>query len=361
MEASKNWAETLNIPQEKLESWRAEAPEGVPLLIWCLKEGKVEFKDYAAWAKNHYSIPVITSEFFSQYEAPESIELEGWSPWMVPVGTWEGLTYVGCVLPPPDPEEGYVYLLAHPNDLGEVYSQMEKADIEESDSDGPAGLLLNLPSLPSMEPSDKATASPAGFTLNIPSLPSEPESAPPPLIPEPQEETIATAVTAIGVKVAEAKEEPKENTSVTQTALVDNKIVKALKGWWVDAEKIFTHAVLVQVVDSELHTVWANGETAKHSPLTINQPSLFRIAMRTQKPYHGFVIENEVHDEFFLKQLEMKAYPSSVTAIALPNEASFIVSYFGFIGKEGQELSLAESLTKQLAQPLSTVISKQAA
>lgn len=343
MESSHAWIEYLNIPTSNLEEWKAEAPEDIPLLVWCLREGKISFKKYASWAKNHYSLPVIHPEFFSNHPPVENLSAADWTPWMVPVATWESVTYIGCVMPPPDPEEGFVYLLANPMNLCEVYSNLEKhleetpqeqevEDLQDSSYQMPDGLILDLKS-----PMTPPSHSPEGLTLNF-ELPNaeevvqaaEPEAAEPEAPPE-EELTIPFAPPAPKTQA---------NLSLPEAALT---------GWWKETQQVFSHAVLLEASESGFNVLWKDGGVAPVVTLSASKPSLFRIALRTEKPYHGFVIENEIHNQFF-DHLGAKGYPSCVTALLVEGskDTRFIACFFGFIGKEGVELNLAESLSKQL-------------
>lgn len=376
MESSFAWIEYLNISPASLDAWKAEAPEDIPLLVWCLKEGKIAFKDYAKWAKNHYSLPVVRHEFFSNHLPLNEVDQRDWSPWMVPVGTWEGLTYIGCVIPPPDPEEGCVYLLADPVDLYKVYSQLEETSISQKPEEEPVteettfhqmpdGLILDLksPMAPPMEPENALSipepphfenevpmVAPAESDSNVPTAPEgltlilktpEEPAAPQPAAPQP----------AAPQPAAPQPAAPPSHLKNSKSVIPEN----ALAGWWSEAKNIFTHAVLLKVAGDHFDVMWKDGQSLSAPSLSIKNPSLFRIALRTGKPYHGFVVENEIHSQFF-ESIGVRGYPSSVTALLVDGtNASFIISFFGFIGKEGMELSLAEALSQQLATSLRNV------
>jgi hypothetical protein len=62
---------------------------------------------------------------------------------------------------------------------------------------------------------------------------------------------------------------------------------------------------------------WDNSAKAdKVTALELNSPSLFRIATRTMRPYHGYVVDNPVHQAFF-SAWGFKALPKHVTGIPI--------------------------------------------
>ncbi len=107
---AQNWVEALQINPEKLSEWSALAPDGVPLLVWCLQEGHIPVDKYLEWASHHFQIPVVKRAYFEgafstetalklHKEATTSVE---WTPWFFPVEQWENVTLVACVEPPAD-------------------------------------------------------------------------------------------------------------------------------------------------------------------------------------------------------------------------------------------------------------------
>ncbi len=344
MEPTQDWLDHLNIPTTQLEAWKLEAPEDVPLLVWCLREGKLKFEDYANWAKNHYSLPVIKPEFFSSSPQIEGLESTEWSPWMVPVAIWENLTYIGCVLPPEDREEGFVYLLADPKDLNNFYLRLEEESAsdpkEDTNFNAPEGLILNLP--PVIPQSSETQSS----EIESPQEESSIDVEPP------------TQVTA--VESAPAVEPP---TAVTAIKPQGPTTTLQLAEWWNEAQGQFGQAVILKVEQNAFLPVWKNGSIISLKPLSSETPSLFRIALRTKKPYHGFVVDNPIHQSFFFEELSSKSYPSCVTAILIGEESSehYIVVFFGYVGADGEELIQAEDLAGKLKSSLKSASQTKAA
>lgn len=356
MENRNSWTEHLNISPAELESWKSEAPGDIPVLVWALREGKISFEAYARWAKGHYELAVLRHEFFTQAAPPPHAEVDQWSPWMVPVAQWESITYVGCVMPPPDPEVGLVYVLAHPKDLEDAYAKLAPStmdDTVETVSESMplppdmSGFKLSLPDAPVDHPPESLTAeAPQGFTLNL-NLPETPDSSTPPesLPPEVppaevlqnEEENLMTAVTQM-TNVTRM-------TQVTTAAPHPASTGPALNEvqWWEEACQKFAHVLVLDASPDQFTLISQNGASMDGSAFfSAAQPSLFRIAYRTQKPYHGFVVENEIHSAFF-KHLAMDTYPNTVTAIAAKGQ---ILVFFGVKDTGMKDISAESELAE---------------
>jgi hypothetical protein len=352
MDQADNWADRLNISQEQLKSWQEEAPADTPLLVWCLSAEKISFKEYALWAKNHYGLPILNHDFFSKHPVNLPLEDDHWTPWLVPLAKWENLTYVGCVVPPSDPEENLVYVIAHPKDLEGVYAQLNPSSAPKEtavDFEMPEGLVLDPiksePTKIETPVSDALSDAPQGLNLDL--------TAPPPL---PTEEAPAAAFEApeglsgedvIPTQVnVEAPQAPEE----TEAAPAGD-----MNQWWEEAQPWFENAVLLQGDEKDLKVTWVNGQPkADGVQLTCSAPNIFRIVLRTKKPYHGFVVENEIHSQFF-NSLGLKEYPPVVTALLVQEgDLHQILVLYGFTGEAEEHLEKAEAVAAGLQRVLTS-------
>lgn len=131
MSDQKNWVEALNINPEKLKAWSAQAPEGTPLLVWCLVKGHVTVKSYLKWASQHFEMAVLSNEFFQNaFDLASLAEVreEGpWSPWMFPVDNWDNVTLVACVEPPSELPGDMRFVLADPRAMRQVWDLADKS------------------------------------------------------------------------------------------------------------------------------------------------------------------------------------------------------------------------------------------
>lgn len=334
MESLKTWTDQFNIQPTQLEAWRLEAPEDTPILFWCLTEGKIPFDQYAQWAKENYGLAVLQDSYFENstiLDIKNRVDSElVWNPWNLPVGTWDGSTFIGCVEPPSEPLPNSVYVLADPRALRQCFDRIFSEDEGKEHTsifEMPEGLNLNLVS-------PEADNAPAGLNLNLEEPPPVPEVAAQEA-PEPQ--TNVTQMTQM--------------TQITQMTSVSSPVFNDLSGWWLHAKKSFSNCLILSGDKDGLKAVWQNGVECDGPTVALNQPSLFRIAIRTQKPYHGFVVENEIHKDFF-HALKINDLPKSITAISIPagNQNVLLVA-FGYQETNTQfELPEVEDLAQRLTE-----------
>jgi len=393
------WEKPLHIEAKDIAAWEAEAPANVPLLVWALTERKIDFQKYAQWAMNHYELPLLKSEFFTKNPTSNLIDQMESSPWMVPLGSWEGLTYVGCVVPPPDGEPGLVYVLADPLDLKRLYDShfeviedvadheaeeaieeiLEPPSLPENDSpvemDAPQGLVLNLSSEtapdspapidllseedlkePHSQEDEEVTVFEAPEGLSFDEIPSAPSSEAEevlsetslPEVPEGMNLEAEEHVTSEEDLVEEEPAEPTVAAEIPEDQCFSDSESEIPIEFWEQVKESFSHAALFHNEGDAFNLFWKDGAETSATSLPAQKPSLLRIAQRTQKPYFGFVVKNEVHDEIF-KTWGMSDYPASVTAMSLElSSGSAILLLFGFLEENSEELSRAQELCEKL-------------
>ncbi len=162
MSVAETWVEALQIDPEKLNEWSALAPDGVPILVWCLQEGHISPELFLAWATRRYELPVVRAEYFAQtFDSAVALQLHKevspggreWSPWFFPVEKWENVTLVACVEPPPDFDEpGFRCVLADARTLKDAWYKFM------APSEGTSAGLITAPEMPiGMETSQVVT------------------------------------------------------------------------------------------------------------------------------------------------------------------------------------------------------------
>lgn len=389
MSHPQNWAEALKINPESLSAWSELAPPGTPLLVWCLEQGHVPLSEYLQWASETYGLPVLRSEFFSEnFDGSQLLESQGsWNAWCFPVDSWDGVTIVACVEPPSEKpaENSVAYVLADPNTMHAVWSRSQ-AQLEAKSADAP----------PPVTPTSAEDNAPVGVNLNatktfqlqldvedLNAEPGQPSVAvdPHPVReekPEKMEQTLSIVLdmTKLGAAPAAVQEapppvvrasEPKPTNTPNPTvnAVADESdpvtaVFNALK-------EDYTTALLLRCEDGDakpfkwdaslmLSTEAANG--AVH----LNAPSLFRIATKTQMPYHGYVVDSPAHREFFAR-LGMSELPGCVTAIPIHIDEKLwgILVAIGDESAQGPKpLEKAQKLAEQVTEVLAAQNSKAA-
>lgn len=127
MKTVRPWVEALGISVEDYQRWSSSVPADESVTFRCLREGRIPVDAYLDWARDHYGLAVIKSEFFSQ---PANLELfdklktiSNWSREALPICEWDGVLFVACV-EPSDVEWSYPVrqLLASPDDLEKYWN-----------------------------------------------------------------------------------------------------------------------------------------------------------------------------------------------------------------------------------------------
>lgn len=345
MSNANDWVEALNINPEKLSEWSAQVPEGTPLLVWCLENGHVPADAYFAWAAETYQLPILDPEFFkTAFEAsmiPADRGGSPWQAWCFPVASWEEVTYVACVQPPSEVPTGrFAFVLADPTVLRATWGEptstsvrMTKAAVN-APPEMPAGMNLNLnPVKPFSLNIDEANilGSQAPALEETPrELPEEAPSAPLKSAPP-----MKTAVAAAPAAAAPAKAKPAPAESEVDSAY------RHLKEY-------YNSSMILKLEGEGLKLV---GFSPEHDLSPINgqelvrlaEPSLFRIVQKTQLPYHGYIVDSEIHRAFF-KKLGLDDLPACVTAAPIKRQGAL----WGMIVAIGPD-------TAQRAKPLQAV------
>lgn len=377
MDSSQTWVEALNISEENLQAWSNEAPEGKPLLVWALEQGKIPTEKYLAWASQNFGIPILQDIFFQsafdvQFLTPHRAT-ENWNAWSFPVGVWEDVTYVACVEPPIERAEGVCYLLAAPQILAEIWH----SDAPPHKDELPDGMNITaakpfklnldldalggtseteappLPSIPEDEepsafatrPDAEVTQVPLSLVLNLPPTPAEPPVAPP----------VAPPVKA---KSAEAPKKAESTKKAEKTKKVSPEDAdKGIDLAFDRLQKTFEHVFLMKCGDVKAE-LYRAGSTitpknkGKNASVELGFPTFFRIVARTLMPYHGYLVDSPAHREFF-EALGFKDIPKCVCAVPIKVEGAMLGTLVA-VGDETHQNPESLKLVETEAEALAT-------
>jgi hypothetical protein len=379
------WAEALSIPAKNFDEWRAIAPDAESFTYWAMQTGRLSANDYLNWAKDHYELPVLSGTYFdlapNTHLWQQIQTVANWSPWMLPLEEWDGVLFIACVEPIADAKWSFPvrYVLADAESLAKRWRDLheikeaptkslirpEKTTVVEN--------ILNFES-PKEETEPKETAepadAPAGFTLNV--SPSKPRSAPSGfdafadlsanvdndkldisvvLETKVAMSTILETQVATTLRAPAGDEIPPQAPGTVTRALtieppppvhLDSGGIEAGQGpERIDDANDVNHALawcfrqlktrfscsLVLVHSTKGLQAWKwDASITPHSEwakeISFEGPSLFRVAARTMRPYHGFVVENTIQKNFF-KGWGFTDLPKHVTAIPISNNGVF--------------------------------------
>lgn len=338
MSSVKPWASALNIPQTTYQAWVAEAPQHESLTYWCLKTGKVKSERYLSWAREHYGLASIRSDFFRQNQNPlwEKIKsVANWSAQMIPVHEWDGVVFIACAEPPQDIQWSFPvqYLLADVKDLESHWATLQSLSETPQAVLPPEGISSSVP-----------MASPEG--LSLPENLMEKSFAGVPPIPVEQPEGLSfppSPVTTEALSPGEAsssREIPTSEKTEKPGMLLDFSVPPMTPKKEPDISEAlvttaptatpfthyseFLHAMkndfkggMILSVEND-HTrpiAWDESFRKKEKKAdelwSLNAASAFRVACRTKMPYLGHVVETPTNRDFF-QSWGFETLPTSV-------------------------------------------------
>jgi hypothetical protein len=377
MDNQQTWVEALNISSDSLEQWSSQAPQGTPLLVWCLEEGHVSVAEYLTWASAQFELAVVTSDFFASEIDADFVAnhrtSDNWSSWCFPVSEWDGTLFVACIEPPvSEMQPGVKYVLADPRAMRIVWDSAQPAipHLETPEppaipNEGPTGLntsptkifQLNLDNISLGEtepadyqapqpvnypqvPDDEPAAQAGGFVLNLEGTAVGPAFAvsqdpptqldyhigqqtrvniptPPPPLPLDASDSVELDEPT-QVPDEDATPKPKvTHAADVRTASVD--LGAAFGQAMVVINRTFEHSCVLRFQDSAA-SIFRVDDSLKVAPetpeISLDYPSFLRIVSRTALPYHGYLVDSPAHRDFF-SALGYQDLPKCVSAVPL--------------------------------------------
>lgn len=322
------------------------------LLKYALQEQCLSPDQYLKWAMSHYLLPKLQSQFFT--ETPISQEMFAkwathypWSEECLPVAEWDGALIVACLQPPQDfpsnPQS--ILVLATPENLQEAWKNLHLQTnptnkTTQNAAMGPIELIGDPPS-----EVDDLTHTKSQFHIPTEEQPEGLFDGPTVVQLRPLSSTTPESVTL--EKATSEESNIDENTlsiidmpttsgvSIEKTAVAERprpsqtlkpKQAPILTGYFVlekfrhqnpellnknvkkilDDMKSHFQKSLILTLDNEATqlSVFAWDESFQDikdtsTRISVENPSIFSIVAKTQKPYHGYISVNEVNEQFF--------------------------------------------------------------
>jgi hypothetical protein len=271
-----------------------------------------------------------TIEFFQKWK-----EFESWSPDCLPVYEWEDLLYVAISHenpPSPNPKPNVIYCKTDPEILKQLWAEWA-SDIEQPQSLG------------------SQDGAPEGFLMDLPVQKAKPLSS-----EEVSIESLFEATVAI---------DPGANTPPIASAPMATPPVASAASSEFDFEKYFKElnyhyekSILFLASDSEAKALkWSSkvhpSPQAQESSYSLQVPSFLRIAAKTGKAYHGYVVESEFAEKFFEDWNESKI-PDHLTVSPVEIEGQ-VVGLLVSMGEKSADTTLALQLAEKVSSDLSQV------
>lgn len=387
----------------------ASSMEG-SLLEAALTEGKIKEEDYLAWASREHHLPLLSSQFFTDYEAnPELLKKArlSWGPTLIPVNEWDDHLIIAGLELPQNLPENCSFVLASLQDLSAWWEQL--APIHQSlQSESPDGVSLDLPGegeleLPSFEsasaPAPKLSFSGVSLVVNNSSSATEPtnpakeninlseKSIEPPLVATALSQNIAEPIPeeVTGPSSDITLDPPDENTpppvGERSVSFVGSNISVVFKGnptleknsvselaldnpmYKHDLQKLVSPLasnypfMMLLAFDAEkknlIPLLWTENFQAPNplSKIPLGSPGFFEIVHSTEKPYHGPVIRNETNDLFLKPWFEGKL-PETLTLIPLIGQNKTYGIFLGIGPKESYDFAILRYLERAMNEQM---------
>ncbi len=283
----KEWLKQLNLPEEDYQEWKNSSQED-SFPVWALKNKKLHPDKYIDWATHHYKIPFLKSSFFHDITPNQPLwnrnkDREDWNESFVPLYEWDSTLFAGCIKPPDKTKDpNIVPVLALPNNLEIFWHKIKKISASEKPFYG-----SDNPTTP-----ESNTQKQSGFFLKS---------------------TILL------------------NSFINRTILTqlrptnENKVYEQIL---TIAEKYFIGAIIFSYQDNEFKPVeWTESVAGPATPVKTDKPSIFKMIIKSRSSYHGFIVDNPEHQNFFTPR-GFSELPKHVTLVPVFNSSKNMIGAF---------------------------------
>ena len=302
------WKKALNISDSCYQEFKTQAKGSEPLVFWALKHKKIDLKQYMHWAMRAYSLPVLRESFLDNINLKrEDIKtISAFNSYFAPVYTFEKKIFAVCVEPPLIKDSKILPLLARPEIIEKCWTRLQKTKSDE--------------------PGD-AKAEPAEPAEPVESSPSQ---------------GLPTAITKItGLFGAEKKSTELEDVYADIFA---------------KTKKYFSSSLVFRLKNQKFISVkWTQNIKQGQSEISISDTSIFRILVMSNTPYHGIIIKNDHHDQYF-SAWGYKELPRHITLLPLHNESGQMMGAFLGIAENPVHRKYLNTII-DIVKPLKNVLS----
>lgn len=313
----KEWQKKFNLSTEDYNKWE-NSSQTDNFAVWALKNNKLHPDQYMDWATQHYQMPFLTNSFFHNITINQEFwnrtqDRENWDETFLPLYEWDKVLFAGCIKPPEKKlDTDIVLILALPKNLNIFWEKIKKFSEAKSNT----GMTKNTVNTTIPENNNQKTS---GFFLK------------------------PTAILNTIIN----------NTLISQLKTMSgNKIYEQI---FSISEKYFTGVTIFSFKNNEFKPVeWTDSMAGPAKPIKIKEPSIFKMIVNSRSSYHGFIVKNKHHDQFFTPR-GFSILPKHVTLVPVFNNTKNIIGAFmGVSDKIIHQKHLYEikEWTKPLEKPL---------
>ena len=375
-----------DLSAEDYTNWRNSSElrqEDFP--IWALKNNKISQNQYMEWAIQHYKIPFVTDSFFYNITINQQFwnrikNLANWNQDFLPIYEWDSIIFVGCLQPPKETQDkNIVPVLVTPKNLNFFWKKIQtfsKIGARDTTSASPRGTISSgTRNTTSASPRgttssgardttsasprgttssgtrDTTSASPRGTTSSGTRDTTAPTNKSAFLLQETEQKThsefLSNPLTLLQTMV--------RNTALTQLKMFRGSDVVSQVAQI--SEKYFIGIIIFSFQNNQFTPIeWSDSMAGPATPINIEKPSIFKMIVKSKSPYHGFIVDNEIHKQFFTPW-GFEALPTHVTFIPIfDNSKNIIGAFMGIASKPIHQKHLhqitkwAASLSKVLEE-----------
>lgn len=365
MKTVRPWVKALGIPEEDYQQWCSGSPADESVTYSCLREGRIPVDGYLEWARDHYGLAILRSEFFLKPANSALFDklknVSNWSREFVPIHEWDGVIFVACV-EPTDAEWSYPVqqVLATPEDLQKYWDKLNptsafpprpttplpphdeitKAPVanlskKEADPFEALSAIIHAPVSTNTIEGINLNVTSADVDLNIPEGFSSSAIASPSKTAEPSMEALMAELTKTSAATENTTPEIPENTF---TAIRPSTGVPAPeKSGSIGEGQFQSEAMLSELgvdfegamvlkIENERMQPWAwdsNWVSSQPVAIDLSGASAFRVVYRTKMPYMGHIVDTPANTAFF-NAWGFHALPEAVLVQPLIHQGNWI-------------------------------------
>ena len=290
---NKEWQTVFNISEKDQNMWE-HSGQIDSFLIWALKYKKFRLDQYIDWAMQHYHLPFLKDSFFYDITISQQLwnsvkDREKWNKEFVPIYEWEKTLFAGCLeLPEKKQDKNTILILVSPKNLNTFWSKTQSFSHIKSE-------LLRKNNKNNTEEEDiKQTTGILKKPMNLLN-------------------TVINKTLFTQIKVSA------ENQTY-------NQVFKLSK-------KYFTGVILFSFNNNMFTPIeWSDSMEGPATPIKVDKPSIFKMVANSKSPYHGFIIKNEQHNQFFAPW-GFAELPKHVSLIPIFDNSKQIIGAFIGVAK----------------------------
>ena len=292
----KTWRNKFNISNIDHADWKQASTED-SLAVWAVKNQKINVTQYMEWATHTYNIPFLKDSFFLNIDITERFwnrvkDHEQWNEGFLPVYEWDGLLFSACLTPPEQTKnKNTIPVLTRPKNLQLFWNKIKKFSPGDASFAGDASSVRQTVAL-----TDKKTGLLEKSSLLLNSVISQ--------------------------------------ANITTTQVKNLSVNEAYSQILALSKKYFAGGVVFSYKNQEFTPVkWSDNLSCPTVPIKTEQASIFKMIVKSRSSYHGFIVQNEIHKQFFTA-CGFSALPKHITLIPVfDNTKNIIGAYMGIADK----------------------------